>query len=339
LKLVIMEGHHSGGSNMRAITCFIMLPAICLAQDAVGNPAITFSKTHHDFGKLSGERKVTYRFKVTNTGQAYLNITKLIPSCGCTSSNVGKWSLAPGESTEIEVGFDPRGFRGAVRKSLQIVSNDPANPSALLTFEADVVQEIMPSTNVLFFVDMARSGSKKSEVKLQSGNGAPVQIKDVKTPGAPYLTATWKSRGNDALVEVVMDARKVPVGQMTGVDNLTVQTANPRFPLIPITVQWEIKPSVTATPERVAWVEKSGTALAKPVVLSQVNGKAFRIKGVKPSREDIIVEGVGPNAASSHNLNILFKAKNAGLYNEVVTVFLDDPDQPELKIRVSAVLR
>ena len=48
----------------------LAVPAICLAQ----GPAITFEKLHHDFGKISPDRKISYRFKVTNTGGADLTL-------------------------------------------------------------------------------------------------------------------------------------------------------------------------------------------------------------------------------------------------------------------------
>jgi hypothetical protein len=317
----------------------LLIPIACLAQDPAARPVITFNKTHHDFGKLDGAKKVTYRYRVANTGKAYLNITQLNPSCGCTSTNMGKWSLAPGESTEIEVAFDPKGFKGVVRKSLQVVSDDPATPTANLTFEAEVIQEIMPSTGALFFLGLQRTERQKQQLRLASGTDQAVQVLEVKAPGAPYLAATWRSEGKDVVMDVELDGRKVPPGQMNGVDTLSVRTPNPRFSLIPINVQWEFKASVVSDPERVAWVEKAGTPLTKPFTLSQVGGKPFRILDVKATRDDIVVEGVGKSAAASHALRLVFRARSAGNYNEAVTFHLDDPDQPELRVRVSAVLR
>ncbi len=320
-------------------TALLVIPMVCLAQDAALKPVITFAKNHHDFGRISGDKKVNYRFKVTNSGKAYLNITQVSPSCGCTSTVTGKWSLAPGESTEIEIGFDPKGFRGLVRKSLQVISDDPVNPAVTLTFEAEVVQDIMPSTQNLFFLDLTRSGNKKGTVRLSSGNGQPVTVTEAKAPGAPYLSATWKNEGNDAVLEVDLDCRKVPVGSMSGIDTLSVRTTSQTFGLIPLSVQWEFKPSVTASPERVTWIESAGTVLKKTVTLTQMSGKPFRVLAAKPTRDDITVQGIGKAPASTHILQVQLKASKEGTFNESIVLQLDDPDQPELKIRVSAVLR
>ena len=111
---------------------------------------ITFDTMHFDFGKISPDKNVSHKYKITNHGNAVLNITNVNPSCGCTYTAPEKWSLVAGESTVLEATFNPAGFRGPVRKSLVVISNDPKNPAQTLTFEADVVQEINVKTTSVF---------------------------------------------------------------------------------------------------------------------------------------------------------------------------------------------
>lgn len=325
---------------MRAFL-FPLATLVCFAQDSAAKPQIAFAKTHHDFGKLPGDKKVTYRFKVSNQGKAYLNITQLNPSCGCTSTNVGKWSLAPGENTEIEVAFDPSKFSGPVRKSLQVVSDDPVSPISTLTFEAEVVHEITLNPTALFFVDMPRSTTRKSSVRLVSGNGQPVQVTAAKAPGAPYLSATWRAEGKDAVVEVTVDGKKLPAGVNHGTDNLTIQTTNARFSAIPVTVQWDVKRAVTATPERVSWVKPATATFSDTLTLSSVAGRPFRITGVRTSTADVVVSNMpSPStAAASHKVTIGFARPRTGYFNEWAIFTLDDPDQSELHVRVSAAIQ
>jgi len=318
-----------------------LVPALCIAQTPEQNPVITFAKTHIDFGKIPTDHKVSCRYAVTNTGKAYLNITRVEASCGCTYTMLGKWSLAPGESTEVEATFNPAGFRGPVRKSLQVTSNDPANPKVTLTFEADVIQEITLDPSTLFFQDVLRSGSKKAVVRLKSGNGRPVQVKEVKAPGAPYLSAVSRTEGDDAILDVTLDGRKIPQNKQTGADALTIVTASERTPVISLFVQWDVKPVVTATPERVGWVEAAGKELRSTVVLKHhVEGKLFRVLSAKSTHPAISVEGLGQPGAAQQELRIVLAATaKAGTYNESVVLSLDDPNQPELTLRVTAILR
>ena len=320
----------------------LCVPVLCAAQtpEPAQNPVITFAKTHVDFGKIPADRKAICRYAVTNTGKAYLNITRVEASCGCTYTMIGKWSLAPGESTEVEASFNPAGYRGLVRKSLTVTSNDPVNPKMTLTFEAEVIQEITPDPSTLFFQDVLRSAIKKSSLRLKSGNGLPVQIKEIKAPGAPYLSAVSRMEGNDAVLEVSLDGKKIPQNKQTGADALTIITASERTPVISVFVQWDLKPVVSASPERVGWVEAAAKELKASVVLKQMDGKPFRVLAAKATHPSLHVEGLGKSSAVQHELQIVLSADTKpGTYNESVTFTLDDPNQPELLLRVTAILR
>ena len=322
---------------MRISALLVLAPMVCLAQAV---PHISFDTLHFDFGKIPADTKVSHRFKVTNTGQAALNITRLNPSCGCTSTVLGKWTLAPGESTEVEVNFNPAGFRGVSRKSIQVVSDDPASPTTTLTFEADVVREISPSTDSVFFQDVVRSTPRKASVKLSSGTDKPVVLTEAKAPGAPYLTAVLRPEGNDGWVDITLDGRKIPAGKLMGADAVIVRTANPKVPTVVLTVQWEMRATVTADPLRVAWAEPAGKELRAKVVLKQVDGKPFRVVSSKTTNPALDVVGGGKPAAVRQEIEVVLSADaKPGLYTEKVQLALDDPDQPELELRVSASLR
>ncbi len=328
---------YSRGNPMRTIALMALaVPIVSVAQ----TPVITFEKTHHDFGKIGADRKVSYRYKVTNTGQATLNITNLKPACGCTSTVLGKWSLAPGESSEIEASFDPKGFRGPMRRTIAVVSDDPSNSTVTLSFEANIIQEIVPSATTVFFNDLSRTATKKATVRLASGNELPVQVKDVRIPGAPYLSTRVRNEGNDAVLDIEMDGSKVLPGKQRGMDSITVITGSSRMPVLSINAQWELKAFVVSTPERVAWVDSAGKELRSLITLKQIDGKPFRIIHAKSSTPLIRIDGFGRAGAPQQDLQVILSATaKPGTYNERVILALDDPDQSEMTIRVSAVLR
>jgi hypothetical protein len=192
----------------------------------------------------------------------------------------------------------------------------------------------------VFFYDVTRTTSKKATVRLASGNGQPVQVKETKAPGAPYLSATVKNEGNDAILDIDLDARKISAARQRGVDSLTVVTNSEKMPVITLAVQWELKASVVFTPERVAWSEATGKVLRSPISLKQIDGKPFRVLEAKSSNPLLTVEGAGKAGAPVQELQVVLAATaKQGTYNENVIFFLDDPNQPELTLRVSAVLR
>jgi Protein of unknown function (DUF1573) len=314
-----------------------LIPALVMAQA----PVIGFDKSHHDFGKITPDRKVSARFKVMNTGNAVLNISQVNPSCGCTSTVVGKWSVNPGESTEVEATFNPQGMKGVVRKSMQVVSNDPKTPSATLTMEAEVVPEIVASKDAVYFSSIARSASPATQVRYSSGNGEAVQITEAKAPGAPYLRLNLKQDAKDAVLDIALEGPKIPKGTFRGVEVVTLRTSNPRVPVLNLNVVWDLKPSLSMTPPSVAWDNATaGQEQRTQVSIKQAENKVFRITGTKITNPLMRVDGLSQKAAAQHDLTIVLgKDAKAGRYSETVTLMTDDPEQPELTVRVYALVK
>jgi len=320
-----------------------MLRHLLLAAAAVTlmaqAPVIHFDKVHLDFGRITPDRKVAAKYRVSNTGNATLNITQVRPSCGCTYTMLGKWSLAPGEATEIEATFDPKGQKGGVRKSIEVVCDDPKTPTVSLTLEAEVVQEIMPSVEAVYFHQAPKSAVTRSQVRYSSGNGEPVQLIEAKSPGAPYLSFSHRTEGKDLVLEVSFDGRKVPTGQFRGVDQATVRFTNPRMSQLPLNIQWDLKPSIQSSPVELVYQDTAGKELSQKLSLKQADGKAFRITGSRSSLQGLRVEGLNQKADTLNLTVVLPASLKAGRYSETLSLSTDDPDQPELTIRVVALLK
>lgn len=106
--------------------------------EAAKAPKISFNKTVHEFGKIKQGEVMNTEFVFTNTGKQELKIHKTKASCGCTASDPEKSVLKPGESSKIKVTFNSAGKKGAQNQSVTIYSNDPANPTQIISIKADV---------------------------------------------------------------------------------------------------------------------------------------------------------------------------------------------------------
>ena len=317
-------------------TALTLAISVVLAAQA---PVIHFDTLHHDFGRITPDRKVAAKYRVTNTGNAILSITQVRPSCGCTYTMLGKWSLAPNESTEIEATFDPKGLKGGVMKSIEVVCNDPKNPTTRLTLEAEVVQEIMPSVDSVYFYQVPKSTITRSVVRYASGNGEAVQIVDVKAPGAPFLSFSYRQDGKDLVLEVAFDGHKVPAGRFRGVEQATVRFSNPRMNQLPLNIQWELKPTIQVSPVELLFQGAAGTELRQPLSLKQAEGHAFRITGNRCSLPGVRVEGVSQKGGTVSLTVVVPATVKAGRYSEILSLSTDDPDQPELTVRLTALLK
>lgn len=101
-------------------------------------PRLTFNGILHDFGTVKKGDVLTVEFPFANTGGSELNIRKTKANCGCTVSNPGKNNLQPGESSSLTVKFNTAGREGTQQKTVTVFSNDPLNPTQVLTIKAVV---------------------------------------------------------------------------------------------------------------------------------------------------------------------------------------------------------
>lgn len=113
----------------------------CSAGKAQGPGRIQLSATELDLGTVPDTGPISYTLDVRNVGQGGLEITGLSTSCGCTTAEIARRRLAPGEATDLVVTFDPQahgGQTGTFLRQVYIRSNDPETPEVVLTVRVTV---------------------------------------------------------------------------------------------------------------------------------------------------------------------------------------------------------
>jgi len=317
----------------------LCVPALVAAQ-APARPRIVLETLDYDFGPLAANTSVSHRFKLSNGGSAPLAISRLNPSCGCTSTVRGKQALAPGESTELEVTFTTGGASGPTRKSVEVVSNDPVRPVLVLNFTADVSPAVKADTDTVRFEDLEPSDQPMASVKVATATDLPLHLEDVQLSHAPWLGVTTREEGRELWVDFHLVASKLPPGKLSGTDTVTLQLSNPNTSFLKLTAYWEKRAPVIATPTRVAWSRPAGQEQAADLRLDSRNHKPFRILAAQTSNPLLRVLGVSPKAASSQVLHLRLSATAPpGVYEEKAILTLDTPGHPELEVRVVASLR
>jgi Protein of unknown function (DUF1573) len=86
-------------------------------------PVAEYSELEHDFGTVTEGEKVSFEYRVKNTGQAPLIIQGAQPSCGCTVPDWSKNPIAVGKAGFVKAEFDTHGKSGAQNKSITVTSN------------------------------------------------------------------------------------------------------------------------------------------------------------------------------------------------------------------------
>lgn len=317
-----------------------LLPAALALPLLAQAPMIRFDRTHAALGRISPGQKQRVVYKVTNSGEAPLQISEVNPSCGCTTTLAGSLVLKPGEGSEIEALLDPHGMKGSIHKSLAVRSNDPRTPTAVLTMEAEVVPEVVASPDSLFISGVPHRGRQAMAVRLTGTEGEELRVVEASSPAA-YLAFTTRQEGGSGILEVAVEGARIPAGQRSGQELVTVRTSSARMPTVTVPVYWVLQPSFKVEPAEVAFgTVAPGRRHTRSVVLSHAQGRPFRIVGVKLTSNRFQVAVPGGGAAPRHTLSIgIAKGAPRGSWSEVLLVEVDDPDETMVAVPIRADLR
>lgn len=86
-------------------------------------PTMEFNTIDHDFGTVDEGKKVSFTYKVKNTGQAPLIIQNAQPSCGCTVPEWTKTPIPVGGEGYVKAEFDTKGKPGINNKTITVTAN------------------------------------------------------------------------------------------------------------------------------------------------------------------------------------------------------------------------
>ncbi len=85
---------------------------------------ITATETEYDFGEIKEvDGPVVHTFVIKNSGTGTLVITRVIPSCGCTTPEYSPEPIKPNAERKILIRFNPAGRKGPFMKRITIYSN------------------------------------------------------------------------------------------------------------------------------------------------------------------------------------------------------------------------
>lgn len=111
------------------------------AQNANRAPKAVFTKTVHEFGKVSESAgTVSCEFTFKNEGTAPFIIQRVQTSCGCTTPDYTKEPVLPGKEGKIKVTYSTTGRVGTFNKDVTVFTN-VADTIYKLTIKGEVLRK------------------------------------------------------------------------------------------------------------------------------------------------------------------------------------------------------
>ncbi len=205
-------------------------------------PVLQFMTTNHNFGDIQEDNGVvSVDFKLKNTGNAPLILTRVATSCGCTASEWTKEPILPGNEGVVTVSYNPKGRPGQINQRITVYSNTSGG-GVVLSLRGQVIPrpktkaEIyrrrignlgLSNTHVslgVVYVDQVKTDTLKTfnfgtEPITISAEGAPKNIKITAVPTKlnpeqeGYILFTFDAKGvndwgyNLSRAQIVVDKK------------------------------------------------------------------------------------------------------------------------------------
>ena len=222
----------------------VLIAGLFFIANNLYSQIISVEESTHNFGRIQEDGGlVSHSFKIKNTGDKPLVITRVSVSCGCTRPKWSKEPIEPNATTEVVVTYDPEGRPGYFNKTMHIHSNaeetrftisvrgrvEPKQVAPTFVYPYSVGNLNMQAKTVAFdSIAYNNKGEGLIEVvKMQNGGDAPLTILWDKIPSYLSIVANPKELSPDEAGEITisLDATNVnKKGRLTATVPFWVKT-------------------------------------------------------------------------------------------------------------------
>ncbi len=327
--------HQSNGTRWTSLAAAVCGAMLAATAAWAAPRAVIVGEAHRKAGEIEPSEILSYEFVLRNDGDETLAIQDMQPTCYCTTAKTSTWDIPAGGSAKILVRIDPSDFVGAINKGVEIVTNDPGNPTLLVDVDIVVRPGIAVVPPELEFGRVGAEGSDApQEFRVKVPRERDLEITGVTTDVA-FLKAEHEPLeledrfGATVYVDVLSGA---PPGAFTG--HVILHTTDAARPTIEVPVRGRGPGGLNAAPERVVFAMASA---GSEVGAFEVSGG--RVEEVKSSDPRVMptVEALGDGRFRV----VLRLADDAGKGRIMARISVASAagDEPELTVPVMGMVR
>jgi hypothetical protein len=232
--------------------------------------------------------------------------------------------FAPGEARSIAMAIDPSGFVGYQRRAAKIESSDPGQPRYILRVDMTVRPEVAVDAQAKDMGAIHRFESPSIAYRFTREGGEAAAIR-LASALPDYFEHEVVPDGVNADLVLTLRPSKLPPGQTSGLERMSVITSAPLQPRFNLTLAWRIAQALEASPSRVVLDLPDQASQAFKV--RRADGRAFRLKeAVLAEGQGWSVSGIGGAERVEHELTVTLKdrSQRKGLLR-IVAEGVEDP--------------
>lgn len=316
-----------------------MLGAACVMAGVLwAQPALKTDRDVANMGELMFQMPTKAEFQIENTGTTDLQITRVNPSCGCTTVEWTQTPIPPGEKGKIEVVYDAL-MLGVFQKDIEVYTNASEQPF-YLHIQGRVVSKLV-NYEGLFPIDLGNIRLNTNNVEFDNVNKGDRPVAEIAVVNTsrtsyvpqlmhlpPYLEARYLpeklSGGRIGKIQLTLDSKRL---QQLGLNQTNIYLARKMGDQI--CEDNEIVVSAVLLPD-FSKLTKTEMERAPHLSLSADSLDLGEITWKKKRSGVITIENTGKSTLEIRTIQVFNRAVNVSLGNRKI----EPGEKTKLKITI-----
>ena len=326
----------------------VAIAAMASLVMAQGSPKLVIEEKIIDLGEVPQGVVKDVEFELRNEGSGLLTVKSVRPTCGCTVAEYDKEIPVDGTG-KVRAKLDTAGFKGAISKSILVMTDDPGNPTMTLAIKA-VVQpfiDVLPRSLVRFNA-LQKEEAEQKVVLVGTERSGAFKVTGVESE-SDALEVSFRALGEDERIEGKSDtqyevtirlAEDAPVGPISSV--VKVKTSAAEAKEVEIKVFGVLRALLRVTPPELQFgaVESVQAPVRNLIVVNNRQGTKVEITDASIDDPAFTTEIVAVEVGKRYQITVGVKGDaSAGIKDATLVLKTTDPDSPELIVPVRASLR
>jgi hypothetical protein len=291
----------------------------------------------YDFGTALEGKMVNHVFKIKNTGEGYLDIRGVKTSCGCTTGNPSKTHVAPGDESEISVGFDTRFQKGHQVRTITAFTNDPNNQQVAMTLQGVIKKQAEASPGEVAFGTVRKGSEGTKEVVINDlVGGSPFAVGPVSNSNSAIKVSQEKRPDGKpgALLKISL-LKTMPIGAFDD----TIKVTTNRVP-VNVDVFGTVTGDLSIDPVQVSFGPvPHGQDKVRLVKLTNQGAHPVKVLDVASSNPNVAASAEPVVPGKEYKLTVMLRRGTPdGQLHGQVTIKTDDPEQATISLPFYAIV-
>ncbi|MEW6509959.1 MAG: DUF1573 domain-containing protein [Bacteroidota bacterium] len=159
-----------------------LMLAVVAATSSPAQPVLSVQGgTTFDLGRVYRGSVIERLLTLKNTGSDTLHLARVDVSCGCTGTMVSSKAIPPGGSGTLKITFNSKNFAGPVHKTVTVRSNAAGHEETVISFTADVVDEILLTPQNLLFRNAEVDRVNVTTITVTNNGSTPLGLTAFRT--------------------------------------------------------------------------------------------------------------------------------------------------------------